>query len=202
MYESAKKPDDINRFFGRPSGIKLTRRPDCSGEVNFIDVFVLLSALFSVVFVSSPVCQEHTEVVHHQTGIDLLLKEFGLFRMEIQESGSMFEVSERDFYAPPPVVAFPYIFQCERRGKVGDDILICCVRGFDLNDTERHIDEMAGIKQGLEMRDRFIGVHIAVNIFLLLHDFILFISKEPPDGDIKFVQVVGQLIFEGRKHAS
>ena len=63
-------------------------------------MLILLPALFSVVFVSGFVCQEHTEVVHHQTGIDLLLKKFGLFRMEIQEPGSVFKVPERDLYAP------------------------------------------------------------------------------------------------------
>ena len=88
---------------------------------------------------------------------------------------------------PAPVIAGTDIIDIKRMRKIGDDVfkrILCC---FQFNYTKCHINQVFGIKQGLEVGSVFPWIHIMIYLSLFFHDLIITIRKETLDRDVEFV---------------
>ena len=117
--------------------------------------------------------------------------------------GEMFEIAERNFNAPSPVIAFPDIVQCKWEGKVGNEILICILSGFDLNNAKLQEIKMTVVfpKKLIKMRGIFTGIDVAVNIWLAFHNICGFIRKKALYRNVEFFKIIRKLRCIIRKNA-
>lgn len=111
----------------------------------------------------------------------------------------MFQVPERQFDAPAPMIAGFDILQIKGVWKISDHILICIFSNFDLNDTKLHEIKVFSIQKGLEVGDIFVRIHVAINIGLLPHDISKFICKKPFDDDVEFLLFIREFLYISRK---
>lgn len=91
------------------------------------------------------------------------------------------------------------ILQIKGVWKIGDHILICIWGNFDLNDAKLHEIKVSAIQKGLEVGDIFVGIHVAINVGLLLHDISKFIRIKPFDDDVEFLLFIREFLYIRRK---
>ena len=64
---------------------------------------------------------------------------------------------------------------------------------------DKVFDKISFDEKCMKVGNRFVRVHIVVNITLFLHDFIVFVREKSFDGNIKFFLTVRNFRREGRK---
>ena len=87
------------------------------------------------------------------------------------------------------------ILQIKGVRKISDHILICIFSNFDLKDTKLHEIKVFTIQKGLEVGDIFVGIHVAINVGLLLHDISKFIRIKPFDDDVEFLLLIRKFLY-------
>ena len=83
MDKPAQKPDDVNGLLIRLAQKIISGFFDRRREIYAVPVFVIGLFLLFFVFSGSCICEKDTEVIHSESGIDLLLEEFRLFSVKI-----------------------------------------------------------------------------------------------------------------------
>ena len=148
--------------------------------IFFVPLAMPLNQLFEVMFDSSVVVKYPifwTQKAKNRCACwnPCAWRTFWLFWMKVQNPGRMFEIAERNFNAPSPVIAFPDIVQSKWEGKVGNEIFICILSGFDLNNAKLQEIKMTVFfpEKLIKMRGIFTGIDVAVNIWWL---FIIFVA--------------------------
>ena len=153
-------------------------------------------------FFGSFISKKYAEIIENKIGIDFLFEEFRFFTMEVEKSVGMFEVAEGDFDAPTPMINLFDIIQIKRKRKIRDKVFISVITGFNFQDAELQEAKMASSKEFLKVRNRFVRIHVMVNIVLLFHDVGIFVSEKSFYRDIKFLLIIGKVRRKRGEHAS
>ena len=148
------------------------------------------------------ISKKYAEIIENKIGIDFLFEEFRFFTMEVEKSVGMFEVAEGDFDAPTPMINLFDIIQIKRKRKICDKVFISVITGFNFQDAELQEAKMPSSKDFLKVRNRFVRIHVMVNIVLLFHDVGIFVSEESFYKDIKFLLIIGKLRRKRGEHGA
>ena len=83
MDKPAQQFDDINRILIRPASKIVPGLFDCSRESYAVTILVVWFFLFLFVFSGDCIRKEYSEVVHSESGIELLQEIFRFFSVEV-----------------------------------------------------------------------------------------------------------------------
>ena len=104
----------------------------------------------------------------------------------------MLKITERNFNALSPVIAFLDVFHSKAVGQICEEILICTFCSFYFYDTKLHEIKMSliSVKKLIKMRCVFTRINISVHIRLIFHNICSFVSEITFHRNIEFFKVV------------